>query len=390
MTDLLRQEIAATANPIVVKIGTRVLTDAAGKLDEQQVQRLSKQLAGLMQRGRNVVLVSSGAVAAGMSLLGLTDRPTDLAHLQAVAAVGQARLIEAYDRALGPFGYHAAQVLLTAGDLHDRSSYLNVRNTFSALLDLNALPIVNENDTVAVEELAATFGDNDRLAALVTNLLRAPLLVILSTVSGLYDGPPGEPGSRLIDTVKQIDTKTLSYAQCHTDPLSKGGMTSKLEAARMATLAGETVILASGREEDVLTRIIDGQPIGTAFLAEGKSVTPWKRWIGFSAKPKGRLHLDAGAVRAVVQQGCSLLAVGLISVEGTFHKGDIVGIYDPSGCQVARGLTNYGSRDLRKIAGKHSERIADILGHRPYEEVVHRNNLIVTARDVCPPGPPAR
>jgi glutamate 5-kinase len=378
MIDLLRQEIAGAVSPIVVKVGTRVLTQANGRLDRERIAGLAEQIHGLLARGRQVVLVSSGAVGAGMSELGLEKRPTDLAQLQAVAAVGQTKLIEAYDHTLRQHGHHAAQVLLTAGDLHDRTSYLNVRNTLLSLLRLKTVPIINENDTVAVDELMKTFGDNDRLAALVTNLLRAPLLVILSDVEGLFDGPPDAPGSRVIPTVERIDETVLRYVQRHQGTLSKGGMGSKLEAARVATLAGENVILAHGREHRVLERITSGERLGTAFLAQGKSVSPRKRWIGFSAPPRGVLLIDPGACTAVVRQGRSLLAIGVRGVQGEFRKGDVVSLQDAQGREQARGLTNYGAEELRRIQGLHSHEIAAVLGHCPYVEVVHRDNLTIT------------
>ncbi len=378
MIDLLRQEIAGSVSPIVVKVGTRVLTQPNGRLDRDRIADLADQVHRLLQADRQVVLVSSGAVGAGMSELGLVNRPTDLAHLQAVAAVGQTKLIEAYDHTLRQHGHHAAQVLLTAGDLHDRTSYLNVRNTLLSLLQLKTVPIINENDTVAVDELMKTFGDNDRLAALVTNLLRAPLLIILSDVEGLYDGPPQAPHSQLIPTVERIDAKVTSYVQTHRGGLSKGGMASKLEAARMATMAGENVILAHGRAERVLERITRGELVGTAFLAQGKSVSPWKRWIGFSAPPQGILQIDQGACEAVVNQGRSLLAIGICAVQGQFGKGDVVALHDAAGRERARGLTNYSADELCHIRGLHSHEIAEALGHCPYVEVVHRDNMTIT------------
>jgi glutamate 5-kinase len=378
MIDVVRQEIAGGVSPIVVKVGTRVLTQANGRLDHNRIADLAEQVHALRVGGQQVVLVSSGAVGAGMSELGLTKRPSDLAHLQAVAAVGQTKLIEAYDQTLRQHGHHAAQVLLTAADLHDRTSYLNVRNTLLSLLRLQTVPIINENDTVAVDELMKTFGDNDRLAALVTNLLRAPLLIILSDVDGLYDGPPGAPDSKLISTVERIDDSVTRYVQSHRTGLSKGGMASKLEAARMATVSGENVILAHGRAPRVLERITRGERIGTAFLAQGKSVSPWKRWIGFSAPPQGVLQLDEGACQAVVHQGRSLLAIGVHAVQGQFRKGDVVSLHDALGRERARGLTNYGADELRKIQGLHSDDIAAALGHCPYVEVVHRDNMTIT------------
>ena len=379
MSDLVRQEIATTSHTIVVKIGTRVLTNQDATLDEAQIQRLVEDIHHLLDAGRRVVLVSSGAVGAGLSQLGMTARPTDLAKLQAVAAVGQAKLTECYDRHLKVYNRHAAQVLLTSDVLNDRDRYLNVRNTLFSLLDMGAVPIINENDTVAVDELMLSFGDNDRLAAMVTNLLRAPLLVLLSDVDGLYDGDPSSSGSKRIELVPQIDDKILGLAEDCQFGLSKGGMASKLQAARMATTAGENVIIASGKQASVLKDILAGKAVGTLFLATGKSISPWKRWIGFSAQPAGQLGLDDGAATAIVRQGRSLLAVGVRSVAGTFLKGDIVALVDLSGKELARGLTNYSAEQMSRIRGLHSQQIAEKLGHCPYDEVVHRDNLAITA-----------
>ena len=246
MVDLLRQEIAALATTIVIKVGTRVLTRRDGQLDQERIEQLVDQVHRVLSTGRKVVLVSSGAVGAGMGRLGLTSRPADLAHLQAVAAIGQSSLVEAYERALHKFGHHAAQILLTADDLEHRLRYLNARNTLLTLLELGAVPIINENDTVAVEELQTTFGDNDRLAAIVTNLIRAPLLVLLSDVDGLFDGDPRQPGSQVIATVERLDSSITGLVRDRLGGVSKGGMASKLEAARLVTTAGENVIIASG------------------------------------------------------------------------------------------------------------------------------------------------
>ncbi|GIW94258.1 MAG: glutamate 5-kinase [Pirellulaceae bacterium] len=381
VTDLVRQEIAASARLLVVKVGTRVLTADDGRLDHQQVARIAEQLCALRSQGRQVVLVSSGAVGAGVGQLGLARRPTDLAHLQAVAAVGQARLIEAYDRVLSRFGIVSAQVLLTADDLDHRTRYLNVRNTLRCLLEYGALPIVNENDTVAVDELMLTFGDNDALAARVTNLLCAPLLVILSDVAGLYDGDPKNPNARLVDVVWKIDRKVEQWVSDGRSQWTRGGMASKLRAAKAVTAAGENVIIAGGRQPDVLVRIMRGEPVGTLFVAQGKSVDPRRRWIGFSARPRGTIVADAGACRALVHQGRSLLPIGVVSVQGQFRKGDVVSVCDPSGKEIARGLTNYGSDEVERIRGLHSHQIAERLGHRPYEELIHRDNLLVWAAD---------
>ncbi len=378
MTDLLRQEIAATADLMVVKVGTRVLTHAGGKLNEERVAQLAEEIHHLWEAGRKVVLVSSGAVGAGMGRLGLDARPKDLARLQAVAAIGQSKLIEAYDRALASHGRHAGQVLLTADDLNHRTRYLNVRNTLLALLECGAVPIINENDTVAVDELQTTFGDNDRLAAMVANLLRAPLLVLLSDVDGLYDGPPSEPGAHVISVVRQIDESIVALVKDRATGLSKGGMASKLAAARMCTAAGENVVIASGRRPGVLKQIIAGEEVGTLFLAQGQSIPSRKRWIGFTAAPRGQIRLDPGAGRAIGRQGRSLLAIGIVDVEGHFAKGDVVALCDGEGAEIARGLSNYSADEIRRIQGLRSEQIAAVLGHCPYDEVVHRDNLALT------------
>ena len=252
MTDVLRQEIAALATTLVVKVGTQVLTRDDGQLDQARIDQLARQLHDVVASGRKVVLVSSGAVGAGMGRLGMTQRPTDLPRLQAVAAIGQSLLVEAYERALSPYGHHAAQVLLTAEDLEHRPRYLNARNTLLTLLELGAIPIINENDTVSVEELHTTFGDNDRLAAIVTNLIRAPLLVLLSDVDGLCDGDPRQAGSKILRTVERLDRSIYDLVRDKRGGRGKGGMASKLEAARLCTSAGENLIIANGRDPQVL------------------------------------------------------------------------------------------------------------------------------------------
>jgi glutamate 5-kinase len=382
MIDPARQEIAARSRTVVVKVGTRVLTHDDGTLDQSRVTAIAEQLVGLMDAGRHVVLVSSGAVGSGMGRLALCERPSDLAHLQAVAAVGQSRLIESYNRALEAHGRHAAQILLTADDLNDRMRYLNVRNTLLAVFEYGALPIVNENDTVRVDELQRNVGDNDRLAAMVTNLLRAPLLVLLSDVDGLYDRHPSTPGATVIPTVKQMDSAIRDFQQqapatSGANHLSRGGMASKLEAARLATAAGENVVIANGRRPNVITDILAGTTVGTIFLAQGPAVTSRKRWIGLTAQPFGRLNLDAGAQQAIEQQGRSLLAIGVREIQGTFQKGDVLSLCRENGQEFARGLSNYGSEELRRIAGRPTEEIVGILGHCPHDEIVHRDNLVI-------------
>ncbi|HEX5471608.1 MAG TPA: glutamate 5-kinase [Lacipirellulaceae bacterium] len=382
MLDPTRQEIADRSKTIVVKVGTRVLTRDDGTLDHERVTAIAEQIVRLMDEKRHIVLVSSGAVGAGMGRLSLAKRPSDLAHLQAVAAVGQSRLIESYNRALEGHGRHAAQILLTADDLNDRTRYLNVRNTILALFQFGALPIINENDTVRVDELQRNVGDNDRLAAMVTNLLRAPLLILLSDVEGLYDRHPSNPGAVVVPMVSQLDAAIRDFQQqspptAMANHLSRGGMASKLEAARLTASAGENVIIANGRQPNVLLDILHGEAVGTLILAQGPAVAARKRWIGLTAQPYGRLYLDAGAQQAIEQQGRSLLAIGAKRVEGNFQKGDVISLCREDGQEFARGLTNYGSEELRRIAGRCTEDIVNILGHCPYDELIHRDNLVI-------------
>lgn len=382
MSDNVRRDIAASSKTLVVKVGTRVLANEDGTLAQERITAIAEQIVQLMAEKRNVVLVSSGAVGAGIGRLRLPERPTDLAHLQAVAAVGQSRLIESYNRALQVHGRHAAQILLTADDLNDRTRYLNVRNTLLALFQYGALPIINENDTVRVDELQRNVGDNDRLAAMVTNLIRAPLLVLLSDVEGLYDRHPSEPGAQVVPLVTEFDSAWRDFqrqptVQTGPNKLSRGGMASKLEAARLAVSAGENVVIANGRRPNVLVDLAAGEMVGTLFVAQGPAVASRKRWIGLTAQPCGKLILDAGAQQAVEQQGRSLLAIGVRRVEGNFQKGDVVAICREDGQEIARGLTNYGSEEMRRICGHPTERILEILGHRLYDEVVHRDNLAI-------------
>ena len=381
MSELVRQEIVGAAEIVVVKVGTRVLTCADGTLDDRRVACIAGQLARIWKSGRRVVLVSSGAVGAGLGRLAASVRPTDVAQLQAAAAIGQSILTESYNRALEPHQLHAGQVLLTAEDLQDRARYLNVRNALFALFECNAIPIINENDMVSVDELQVGFGDNDRLAALVTNLIRAPLLILLSDIDGLYDRDPGDSAAEVLPVVTDIHAAQNDLVhdrdQGDTARQSTGGMASKLRAARIATSAGENVIIANGSDDRVLDKIIAGDEVGTLFLAEGRAVDSRKRWIGWSANPAGKLLLDDGACRAIASNGRSLLAVGITGIEGRFAKGDVVMLCNSKGQEFARGLINYSYGEMQKILGQPTERIAELLGHCPYDEVVHRNNLVV-------------
>ncbi|TWU05117.1 glutamate 5-kinase [Stieleria varia] len=405
-----RRDVIAQAKSIVVKVGTRVLTDSEGKLDRHRIALLSQQLCRIADTGRQTVMVSSGAVGAGMGKLGLEERPSGLAQLQAVAAVGQTDLIQAYETAISAQGRHAAQVLLTSSDLRRRSGYLHVRNALTQIHDFGAIAVVNENDSVAVAELMTTFGDNDRMAAQVAGLLSDCLLIILSDIDGLYTGPPTAPGSKLVPLVEHLDDSVFALAadspssaildgptsqagalpkpKASSDTqaknaspkriMSKGGMTSKLKAAQLATSHGHNVIIGPGRKDDVLDQIMAGQSVGTLFLAPTKSIRGRRRWISASAPVAGALSVDAGAAKAVTVGGGSLLAIGIKAIEGRFSQGAVVSIRDPNGHEIARGLCNYPSDELAKILGSPSDQIGEILGHRPYESVVHRSNLVLS------------
>ena len=377
MADPLRQGVVATASPVVIKVGTNVLADATGHLDRDRIRSLADQLNRARAGGRRVALVSSGAIGAGVGKLGLGRRPGDLPHLQACAAVGQSALMQLYQEALAPHGIHPAQILLTAGDFDNRARYLNVRNTILTLFEYGCLPVINENDTVSVAEIK--FGDNDHLAAIVANLLRAPLLVLLTNVDGLYSTDPrADPAAELVRTVPHIDKAVTDMAGSSRSTLGTGGMRSKLRAARLATAAGGAVVMANGSRDGILDAVFAGEPAGTLFLPHGEAVPAWKRWLGFTARPRGTLRVDAGARKAVVEQGKSLLPVGVRGVEGAFGKGDVVAVHDTEGHEIARGLTNYSSTDTERIRGMSTEQIVTEIGKIPYVELIHRDNLVVT------------
>jgi glutamate 5-kinase len=377
MRDLVRDDLVHSARTWVVKVGTSVLTGPDGLLDPARIGQLAEQVSAVMASGRKVALVSSGAVGAGIGQLGLGARPSSLPQLQAAAAVGQSYLIRAYDEGLRRHGRHAAQLLLTHDDFDNRLRYLNMRNTLTALFEWDAVPVINENDTISVDEIR--FGDNDRLAAMVTNLLQAPLLVILSVVDGLYRADPGTaaPAGEVVPLVPNLDDEILALAGTSRSALGTGGMRSKLQAARLVTQAGGSVIIASGTRTDALTRILAGEPIGTLFLAKGQTQAARKRWIGLTARPKGHYVVDAGA-RTALESGCkSLLAIGIVDVLGEFEKGDVVGIRDVHGQEFARGLSNYTTAEARQVRGLRTEQARQILGAAVYDEVVHRDNLVL-------------
>ena len=381
MIDPLRREAVQSAKLIVVKIGSRVLTTAQGLLDIERVEHICQQCHELLNSGRQIVVVSSGAVAAGMGRLGLQDKPCTLPELQAVAAVGQSCLTEAYERALGSYGRHVAQLLLVADDLHDRGRYLNIRNTLRSLLKYGAIPIVNENDSVSTAELQTTFGDNDHLAALVATLLGADALILLSDVECLFDQDPESPKASRVSTVHCIDAATESMVNDRSGGVSKGGMASKLKAAKTVNEAGIHCFIGSGRRESILQEFVSGLDIGTFFLARNDLMPARKRWLGWSATVSGKLIVDAGARQAVLQRGGSLLPAGVLAVAGSFVAGDVVTLETTDGSCFARGFVNYNSLDLEQIKGMQTEKVLEILGVCACDEVIHRDDLAVICRE---------
>jgi len=370
----MRHRLFAEAGTVVVKVGTNVLANSEGVLDRTRIASLAAQIHSVRSRGWRVVLVSSGAIGAGVGKLNLGKRPTDLPHLQACAAIGQTALMQIYQEGFASHGILPAQILLTAGDFDSRARYLNVRNTILTLFEYQSLPIINENDTVSVAEIK--FGDNDQLAAMVANLMQAKLLILLTNVDGLYSADPGiDPKATLLETVSEIDRNVTDLAGTTKSQLGTGGMRSKLKAARLATSAGGAVIMANGSTDGILEAVFRGETVGTLFLPQSDGIPAWKRWIGLTARPKGLLRIDDGAQQAVVQLGKSLLPVGVREVLGDFGKGDLVSICDASGTELARGLSNYSSDAAAKLAGLNTQQIAELLGKVPYPELVHRDNL---------------
>jgi glutamate 5-kinase len=367
------------ARRVVVKVGSNVLTARQG-LNIPVMRSIAGQISRLMEAGREVILVSSGAMASGLKKIGLERRPDGLPQRQAVAAVGQAGLIMEYEKAFERHRLKAAQILLTSEDLSSRKRYLNARNTLNTLLDWKIVPIINENDTVSVEEIK--LGDNDNLAAMITLLMDADLLVILSDIDGLFTRDPRtEPDAELIPVVGVITKSTEKAAGSIPGPLGTGGMMSKINAARKVNSAGVPMVVAKGDKPDILVRLFDGEAHGTYFVPRRHKLTRRKCWIAFSLKPKGILTIDAGARTAVTRRGKSLLASGIVGVQGEFTVGAPVEFQAPGGEAVGVGLVNYGAADIRRIMGLRSQHISQVLGHKPYDEVIHRDNLVITVED---------
>ena len=358
----------------VIKVGSALLTNDGRGLDASVVKMLADQLVALRSRGRDVVLVSSGAIVAGLARLNLTERPREVHLSQAAAAVGQSALVRAYEEHLSPHSVTTAQILLSHADVRARDRYLNARSTLSTLLAMNVLPIVNENDTVVTDEIR--LGDNDTLAALVANLVDADALLILTDQDGLMDSDPRHAvDAQLIQTADVHDSALDAMAGEGT-ALGRGGMATKLSAARLAARSGTATIIANGRQPDVIAQIAEGVPLGTFLQTHRRPQSARKQWLASLLHAQGKLVLDDGAVRGVSDQGRSLLPIGVVSVSGDFQRGDLVSCIDSAGRERARGLVNYSSEEARVLAGKGSADIESVLGYRGEEELIHRDNLV--------------
>ncbi|OGN89187.1 MAG: glutamate 5-kinase [Chloroflexi bacterium RBG_13_46_14] len=366
-------------NRIIVKLGTSLLTGGTDHLDRETMSGLVNQMANLHSQGVEILVVSSGAIAAGRHKLGRVRDRRGIPYRQVLASIGQGQLMNIYDQLFSESGITVAQALLSKSDLTDRAGYLNARNTLLALLELKVICIVNENDVVSIDEIKEEkFGDNDNLSAMVANLVDADLLLILSDIAGLYTADPHRDATAsLIPQVDKIDSRVTKLVKGTAGSLGTGGMLTKIEAARLATSSGVAVVIADGREPDIISRIAAGEKIGTLFTPVAGSLESRKRWMMSGLSTKGKLTVDPGAAEALKKQNRSLLAAGITQTEGKFQRGDIVNIYDPEEIHIGCGITNYSTTDIAAIKGIHSKSIADTLGYDYGSEVVHRNNLVI-------------
>jgi glutamate 5-kinase len=365
-----------SSRKIVIKIGTNLLADKVKGINAQRLQSIARSVAQLQLQGKQVALVSSGAIGAGVAALQLNTRPRTLAKKQAAAAIGQPLLMEAYEHAFRKHRCVIGQILLTKEDLVDRKRFVNVRNTFAALFEQGVVPIINENDTVAVEEIK--LGDNDNLSAFVVNLIGADLLILLSDIDGLYsDDPTKNSDATLIPIVEKITPHIERLARSSNTELSTGGMITKIQAAKRCVASGAAMIIANGRNPNIIEDIVAGTYVGTIFLPAGKGLNRKKKWIGFVSHAEGVIVVDEGAIEALVVKKKSLLASGIIDVRGKFQKGDTVMVCDAAGRDIAKGVVRYACDDLVRIKGKKSLEAAKILGRKNCEEVIHRDDLVV-------------
>ena len=364
------------ARRMVIKVGSSLVTNDGRGLDRAAIGRWAQQIAALRAAGKQVLLVSSGAIAEGMQRLGWVRRPREVHELQAAAAVGQMGLAQAYESSFAALGIRTAQILLTHADLADRVRYLNGRSTLFTLLELGVVPVINENDTVVTDEIK--FGDNDTLAALTANLVEADALVILTDQAGLYSADPRrDPAATLLAEVRAGDPHLEVIAGGTGSEIARGGMITKILAAKRAARSGANTVIASGREEDVLVRLAKGEQLGTQLLASTEVLTARKQWLADHLQVKGWVRIDAGAVRALVAERKSLLPIGVVEVHGQFARGDVITCRGPDRREVARGLSNYSSEQAQRIAGRPSADIESVLGFVEERELIHRDNLVV-------------
>ena len=360
---------------LVIKIGSNILASAEQGLNTRRLRTITKDIAGLMDNGHEIVIVSSGAVAAGLKKLGLKGKPHDIKLKQAAAAIGQSSLMWAYEHNFSEFRKKVAQVLLTREDIATRIRYINAKNTLSTLINYDVIPLINENDPVAVDEIK--FGDNDMLAALTAGLVEADMLIIMSDVDGLYTKNPLMKGAEIIRSVKKITPDIEKLAGGKGSAIGTGGMYSKLLAAKQANDHGIPVVIINGRKAGLLAKLVDGKKIGTYFEPNKQRMSSKKGWIAYGVRAKGAIYLDDGAVNALIKMGKSLLPSGIAKVEGNFEVGDYIRCLDKEGKKIAKGLTNYSSKDLEMIKGKKTSEIEKALGYKYSDEVIHRDNLVI-------------
>ncbi len=373
--DTIRKNVLSKAKRVLIKIGSAVLTGSDG-LDRQIIDQLVDEMASLERSGHQIVIVTSGAIASGKHRMGLTGPLKSMPQKQAAAAIGQGRLMRVYSNAFGRHNLYVAQILLISSDLTDRKRYINVKNTLTTLMDWSVIPIINENDSVAVDEIK--FGDNDHLAAMIANLMEADLVVNLTITDGLYDkNPEKSKKAKVISLVKEFTDDIESAATKETSDVGSGGMRSKVLAAKKVVASGIPYIIAPGKRKNILTDIFAGEELGTLFLPSKQHLNSRKYWIAFTLRSRGRLVLDEGAKKALVGGGKSLLPSGIVDVEGEFGIGDPVVCVDCDGIILAKGLVSYCSADIKKIMGLKTNKIEQVLGYKDYDEVIHRDNLAV-------------
>ncbi|MEG1345717.1 MAG: glutamate 5-kinase [Acidaminococcaceae bacterium] len=367
----------AKAKRIVIKVGSSTITHSTGKCNFSQIDRLAREIADLENQGKEIILVSSGAVAVGVDRMGLPEKPRTIPGKQAAAAVGQGVLMHTYEKIFADYGQTVAQVLLTRIDSVDRHRYTNCRNTFLALLEHRVIPIVNENDVVAIDELK--IGDNDNLSATVAGIVDADLLIILSDVAGLYTAnPQRDPNARLVSEVTDITPAIEASAGEAGSLVGTGGMATKIQAAKAATSSGIHLVIAAGEEKYAIERILKGEDLGTLFVSRENRLQFRKRWLAFGARIVGQIVIDSGCAQAVQRAGgCSILPAGILAVSGEFEAGNTISVVAEAGQELARGLTNYSSEELQAIKGTKTSQIEELIGHKQFDEVIHRDNLVI-------------